>query len=171
MAFDDGFELLPAADSLTADSELTAVDAALEPAGDPVADDSPRVYGRGWAFDFVSGQFTRGGNSPLEVTGLAQLRMWIEKTLRTARMAHPIYSDDYGIDQPYSVIGQPFTPGAAGRYARAISDALLVHDRITQIKDMTFTGGPNDVVLAVSFTVVTDEEEATFEDIPIGRTL
>ena len=171
--FDAGFDLLPADDILTPDAELDEAlgiiddDGAISLVSDE--DPQPQPFGRGWAFDFYKRQFIRGGSAPLEVSGYDQLRVWIEKTLQTARLAHPIYSDEYGVDNPWEPIGQPFSPGVAGRMERGIKEALKVHDRITDITDMTFDGSPTMNELYVSFTVVTDDEELRVATIPIGR--
>jgi hypothetical protein len=168
--FDRAFQLLPPDDELTLDDDLEAARQAMEGDFGPDDEPGPRPFGRGWAFDFATNQFRRGGAAPLEVRGLDQLRMWIETTLRTARLAHPIFSEDYGTDQPFEAIGQVFTPGLAGRYSRAITEALVAHDRITDVKDFNFTGSPTSAVLFVDFTVVTDEaEELPITDLPAGR--
>jgi hypothetical protein len=166
----DDFELLPADDAeLTVDE---ALDAALDERDDSFdEDDTQRPIGYGWAFDFATGQLVRHGLAPAVVTGESQIRMWIEKTLRTARFAHGIYSDNYGVDFPEDLIGQPFNSLLAGQLSTAIEDALLVHDRIRQVKDFTFTGGPESDLLEISFTVLVDEDELNIDNIPIGRTV
>lgn len=170
----DQFELLPPDDTITVadDLEAAAQAAQIEGREGPGAEeDSKQPFGRGWAFDFSTGQFRHAGSAPAGVRGLDQLRMWIEKTLRTARLAHPMYSDNYGVDQPYEAIGQVFSPAMAGRYAKAIEEALMVHDRISAITDMEFTGGLGSEVLEVSFTVVTDEDQIDVASVPVGRPL
>lgn len=159
LGFDTGFSLIPGDDELTADQRLEATLKGLVPSQQP---DVPRPLGRGWAFDWATGQFVSHGNAPAAVSGVQQVRMWVEKTLRTARLAHLIYSDEYGTDDPFSEVGKQFTPALAGMVARRVSEALLVHDRITAVKDFEFQGGPSEALLVVEFTVVLDQEEIAF---------
>lgn len=163
-SFDTGYSLVPADDVLTADAQLLAALSGLVPTANP---DTPRPLGRGWAMDPVTGQLVLRGSSPAEVSGVAQLMVWMEKTLRTARLAHPIYSDDYGTENPFGEVGFQFTPGLAGILIKRVTDALLVHDRITAVKDFTFDGAPDEEVLIVKFTVVLDEAV----EIPFSQTV
>ncbi|MET0604182.1 MAG: DUF2634 domain-containing protein [Baekduia sp.] len=163
-SFDTGYTLVPADDVLTADQQLGAALSGLVPTANP---DVPRPLGRGWAMDSETGELVMRGNAPAEVSGVDQLMVWMEKTLRTARLAHPIYSDSYGADNPFGEVGFQFTPGLAGILIKRITDALLVHDRITAVKDFIFNGAPDDEVLLVNFTVVLDEET----EIPFSHTV
>lgn len=165
-------ELLPDDASLSADEDLDASAALLDvdflDQADPdVARQIP--YGRSWAFDFETGQFIRHGNAPAEVADLDTLRVWIEKALRTARGAHPIYSDSYGTDYPEYGIGDQFSAETVGSLTDSITDTLLVHDRIEEIRDFNFTGGLDSDHLFVDFTVVVDDEELEFNALPLGE--
>lgn len=169
--FDTGFELLPEEEAeITPDEELELLLAPTDVAseGEDI-EEPPMPLGRGWPFDFQTGQFGRAGFAPAATSGVDHLRTWIEKTLRTARFAHPIYTDDYGTEWPEPLIGAPFTPALAGKVSNAVEDALLQHDRITQVKDFFFEGGPESDLLAISFTVVLDDEELSLENVPIAR--
>jgi hypothetical protein len=125
--------------------------------------------GRGWSFDFERGQFNRHGAAPAVVTEIDNLRIWIEKALRTHRGAHPIYSTSFGTDMPHQGIGQQFTPEAVGMLSTAIESALLAHDRIEEVTDFTFTGSEDSEVLFVDFTVIVDNEEIEFTELPLGE--
>lgn len=156
------FELLPAGgDTVSAADELSA---ALE--GELPTPDEVVPFGRGWLFDFTANEFTRSGVSPQRVGGEDQLRVWVEKTVRTARNAYPIYSSDYGIDT-VDLVGQPFDPELLGQYAQAVEAALLVHDRINAVKKFTFTHDPLDDLLEIGFTVLIDGGALVFEPIPV----
>lgn len=151
---------------LTVDERLDAALAGVAP-GEETETRLP--FGRGWAFDFEQGKFVAHGTSPAAVSGYAQLATWIEKTLRTARFAHAIYSDDYGVDDPWQGIGFAYTPGLAAKLARSITDALTVHDRISNVTDFVFDGGGTST-LFISFRVVTDEDDEQLDfTIPFGR--
>ena len=112
----------------------------------PLPNEPVEPIGRGWAFDFTTGQFIRHGQSPARVSGEANLKMWIIKTLSTARGAHSIYSDTYGINL-HDWIGS----SAAGGVRAAIENALLAHDHIRSISD--FTSSVENELLEASFAV------------------
>ena len=135
-----------------------------------VAPDDVEPLGRSWAFDFNAGQFARGGGqSPIVVTGEGALRMWVLKALHTARLAHPIYTDQYGIELPFDLVGRSVSPEGIGRYAAAVTDALLVHDRITAVIDFQFSHDPDEGALYVGFTVELDGGSGVvFDAITLG---
>lgn len=145
--------LLPAdGPDVTPDDELAAaLDALAVDTGD-----APKPLGRGWAFDFSAGDFVFHGQGPARVDGTDELRVWCEKALRTARLAHAVYSDDFGSDVVELIGAQP-TPELIGEYQQAIEDALLVHDRVSAVQDFAFTTSPDTDYVLGSFTVVTDE--------------
>lgn len=168
-------QFLPADDEIDVDEALGGEIALLN--SDFDTDDGgsleeiPETIGRGWAFDFAKGEFVMHGMAPAEIRGIEQLKVWIEKTLRTSRLAHPIYTPSYGRDDPYAGIGQPFTSAVAGRIASDIKAALTYHDRITDVTDIEFDGSVADDQLFVGFTVHTDEDEALLiTDVPLAET-
>lgn len=164
--FDTGADLLPAdGPDILPDDELAAALGNLRIA----ASNTVVSIGRGWAFDYQVGEFIMRGQSPAEVSDVGQLRMWIEKTVRTARFAHPIYSDAYGMDL-VELVGNQVTPDRIGQYATALTDALTVHDRISGVTDFKFTADPSSDLLLVGFTVVVDEgdDTITVEAVPLG---
>lgn len=133
-----------------------ALDAALAPVED-IETDAPVPLGRSWRFDFTTGQFIRDGSVPKVVYELDSLIMWIEKALRTARQAHPIYADEYGMDPPYDLIGQQITgEEELSAYQEAVEAALLYHDRIIAVEDFSFSQDPSDETLYASFSVQID---------------
>lgn len=139
---------------ISADAQLAAALSASPPT--PATADPPVPFGRGWAFDFLNSRFIRYGSSPAIASGLDNLRMWIEKTLRTKRFAHPIYSNQYGMQLPREIIEARFDGELTAEYAQAITEALLVHDRIQKVRDFAFNFDDADGILAVRFTVVLD---------------
>jgi hypothetical protein len=167
---DFGFDLLPPDPGvLNADLALEAALAPVVVIGIP----EPPPIGRGWAFDFLAGEFLLNGSAPAEVSGLDQLRMWIEKTLRTARFAHPIYSESYGMEEPDQLIGEVYEGELAGAYQEAIVDALTVHDRIAAVDGFYFEHDPSDEALFVTFTVTLDsDDEDTIQvsSLPLSQT-
>ena len=149
-----------------------ALDAALAPVDD--TDQAASIpFGRSWRFDFIAGQFIKDGQAPKITYELDSLVVWVEKCLRTSRYAHEIYSDDFGIEGPFDVIGMQANDEVLGAYQDAITEALLVHDRITAVEDFSFTQDPFDEAVFASFTVILDAapplqaQPLEFQNIPL----
>lgn len=154
--------------ALSADAQLElAASATLGalPTGNSLFDgETVTAYGRNWAFDFEAGQLERYGGGVVETTGLATLRTWIEKSLRTRRAAHVIYSDDYGITLDDEIFGNQYEGVDMMTLSEQIEETLLHHDRITAVEDIEITRpDPDDDYLLVAFTVVTDTDRADME--------
>lgn len=164
--YDTGYSLVPGDDTTTPDERLqAAVTAIANP--DP---DVPAPYGRGWAFDFARNDFAMQGQAPAGISGVEQLVVWAEKALRTHRSTHPIYSDDFGHEDPFEPIGRQVDSGLLGAWAQRTKDALKVHDRVTDVTDFTFDSDPLSTTISVSFSVVTDDEEITRVTTAVGGT-
>jgi hypothetical protein len=166
------YELLPPDPGLI--NPDLALDAALAPVED-IENDAPAPFGRSWRFDFQAGQFIRDGTVPLVVYEMDTLIMWIEKTLRTARLAHPIYADEYGVEDPDELIGQVLVGEEdLSSYEESINAALTYHDRIISVEDFSFTQDPFEETLYASFTVMVDAapplepQPLEFSDVPVG---
>lgn len=159
-------ELLPTDDEAAdGEAQLLATEESLDfPADLIIAEEPPPPFGRGWQFDFGRQRFTGPdlpsaiGRSPLRTFGPDTLRFWIEKALQTARGAHPIYGDDYGMDQPFDLIGQPFTEATVVELEQRVQNALLVHPKIADVTD--FDAEINEDELFVSFRVILDNDVA-----------
>jgi Protein of unknown function (DUF2634) len=121
-----------------------------------VTQEPPLPVGRSWAFDFERKAFERapGQTGPVEIRGDDALRQWIETTLRTARGAHPIYSDDYGIDMPADFIGGTASSFPLDVYEDAVTEALLVHRQIASVEDFDVLYDPEQEYVGVSFTLI-----------------
>lgn len=165
------FTVIPSDEGLSVDERLEAALSGLVPSTDP---EEPRPLGRGWVMDFETGELVAHGSSPARVYGLDNLQAWIEKTLRTARFAHVIYSDEHGVDDPWQDFGRNITPGLQSRIEDKYRTALTVHDRISQVDNFVFARVEGTGILAVSFRVVVDgddeDEPITLElaEIPLG---
>lgn len=150
------------------------LDAALAPTED-IETDATIPFGRTWSFDFQAGQFVRDGTVPKVVYETDTLIMWIEHTCRTAKLAHPIYDDSYGMEDPYEIIGMTATGADLTAYQQQLEDALTFHDRIIGVEDFEFTQDPFDESLYASFTVLVDAaadlepQTLDFTDVPIGQ--
>lgn len=152
----DDFSLIPSQDGFSVDERLTAAVTGLT---SDTAEDDAMPLGRGWVMDFETGQLVRHGTAPARVYGLDNLQAWIEKTLRTARFAHPIYSEDYGVEEPWEDYGRTVTQEVTSRLQEKWTTALTVHDRIADVTDWRFNHDPAMHVLQCSFTVLVDDEE------------
>lgn len=158
------FPLIPASDDqqTAADDLAAAVQGALAvPDGiQPVASPAPAPMGISWQFDFDSGQMVRTGQSPTQTSDLDTLAQWCEMTIHTARFANAVFSDDFGMERPASVIGEVLDAEAIADWQRALIEALLVHDRITTVENVALSWDGSTGVLTVnSLDVITDEDE------------
>lgn len=129
----------------------------------------PLPYGKSWAWDFSTGRFVRFGPSPGQTNGLDTLKTWIQKAMLTAKTAHPIYSDEFGMDSPDSLVGFVSDASAQDEWASDVREALLQHDRINDVTDFRFVVSDNGESLDVGFSVLTDEDDAIeIEGINLG---
>jgi hypothetical protein len=136
-----------------------------------VVQEEPPPLGRGWAYDFQRRQFIRSATAhgPLETHGLTTLEMWVEKCLRTARGAHPIYSDDFGIELPADFFGGPVSSFPDDLFRDRVIDALTKHPRIIDVTDFAFDYDPDEEWVAASFTVETGTGDTlNFANVRIG---
>jgi hypothetical protein len=153
-------ELLPpSADSLDPDQDLQLSgivqgDADLQ----AITEDPPQPFGKSWQWDDVNGCFARFGSGPAETHGEATMLGWIRNLLTIARTAHPIFDDDIGLDDPWMLLGQTFSPTLQHEMEQQIIDALSIEPRFHQVKDFAWM---DDGVgnITYSFTIVTDEGE------------
>lgn len=174
-AEDLGFELLPPDDEgVEPEAEVEAAAASVleDVEGEPIADDEepPQPFGRTWLFDFERGRFRRDGAAPAEVRGFAALEMWCLMALHSARYAHAVFSDDFGMERPEEPLGELLDDEAAAEYAERAQEALLVHDRIAAVENFEATIDPRVGALAVEhFEIVTDDDERlVFDDVTIN---
>lgn len=149
-----------AGEPLSATEALQALELSLEAQPSAVdlvvSVDPPPPIGRSWAFDFRSRSFvTAGSRSPLQTRDLQTLGGWIEKCLNTARGAHPVHPDGYGLPAGLPMIGGPQGALPADLEDR-ITDALTFHPRITGVRHFAYDYDPDEEWLAVSFTVLVD---------------
>lgn len=117
--------------------------------------------GRSWAFDFREGGFKPGMRaSNLAIRGVDTLKAWVEKCLRTDRGAYPIHSDDYGMQRPFDLIGEPVSTATTVDLEHRISDALTFHPLIVAVADFQMESDPDDEAVFVSFAVVLSDDSS-----------
>lgn len=110
-------------------------------------------YGKELAFDFVAGDFIYQDGKPVVVEGIEALKVWIEKTLLTARYRFLAYSRNYGCELD-EIIGYDLSRAVLeSEIPRLIKEALLVDNRIQDVRDFIIERGGD--WLKVSFTVIT----------------
>lgn len=162
-ALDLGFELLPA-DEEEVSPEAAAEAAAASSLDDPtfeLPDEPPEPFGRSWAFDWERGQFVRRGDSPAEVHELAALREWCLMAIYSERYGSAVFSDEFGMQSPDDLIGEAVVPEMLADWEQRLTEALLVHDRITSVENFEASFDPETGVVTIeSFDVTTDEADA-----------
>lgn len=172
---DDFVALLPADDdpALPIEARLNAaVASALRDPEAPVATDEDEGDPTGftWAFDFDAGRFVRQGGAPARVTGVEPLKQRCLMALHSARFAHAVFSDEFGMDRPDGTVGEAGGAAliAADDWRVQARDALLA---VTDVVDVVLDVGYNPVegLVAIRELVVTTNEdvELLFDDIAI----
>lgn len=102
-------------------------------------------YGREWAFDFDKNKFIMKNGTPMIVTGIEALKIFIIKTIKTARYRYLIHSWEYGCEIE-DVLGQTLERDVIESIIKSmITEALIYDARIKSISD---------------FEIVTEESEA-----------
>ncbi len=147
---DEGFEVTPAeidpaADELELDDDLAGGgDAVIAPV-------APPPLGRAPAYDFVERRFVPGrAGGPLEVRGLATLKLWVEKCLRTRQGENPAVDPGFGVTiLPEDLLdGGVLDDSAIAEAYEEWERAILRHPRILSVETLTIDAAPDsDVVL------------------------
>lgn len=176
-ADDLGFELVPPNDDvLSPEDDLNAAAASAldDPTVPVVVDgDAPEPFGVSWLFDWSTGRFLRHGQSPARVSGTDALIQWCMMALNSARYAHPVFSDEFGIEKPLDGLGSAgaLAEEFASDWGRKTREALLVHDRIVDVSVTPKYDPVEGVVVVDDLVVVTDEDvELPFPDLRIALT-
>ena len=129
----------------------------------------PTEYNDGLESDFViEEQPTRtyrlrfdGFPSAGMITGTEAMQQAVYLALQTERFRHAIYSWNYGVEIQ-NLFGEGITPYLEVRIRRAIEEALLADDRITQVDGFSFERTGREI-LTVTFTVHTTQGDITAE--------
>lgn len=144
------------------------IDPTLAPPDLLVTDAPPPPFGRSWAFDFQASQFVQNISGVAQTYGLISLRGWIEKCLRTDRGAHPIYSDDFGIERPFDIIGMQLADVNPDDLEQRIRDALTKHPSIVEIEQFEMLYSSDDELITVSFVVqLIDQQSINVASLPL----
>jgi hypothetical protein len=118
----------------------------------------PIALGSDLLFNFVTGMFDTGSGNQLILAGEDRaLVQWITVALLTPRGAFLIYPNEFGSDL-HTLRGGGFTASEiASEIPVMIEDALLVHDRIDSVDNITFIID-NEGLLQVNFDVILDDD-------------
>lgn len=164
-ANDASFQVVPAGDEdlISGDQQLAAAEASL--ADDPlstVATETPPIpFGVTWAWDRERERYVRFGAAPAEVRGVSALREWIYNALATAQGVHPIFSDEFGIEDPDDWIGLADPTDAIATFEPRAQEALLQHDRIEELDDLVISFDPSTGIITIpNIVVITDQTDA-----------
>lgn len=157
------FTLLPA-DDPALDSAADLDGAFVDPEGDPEIDAEftappKQPYGRSWQFDLAKGAFAKYGQRPAELHGKQSLRQWIDFTMNIMAGAHSIFPASYGMEDPYVLIGDSYSPGLEADFMKQVETALGIHDRIVSVGEFEFQHNEDESIVYYQFVVRTDDGE------------
>jgi hypothetical protein len=125
-----------------------------------VVEPPPAPLGRTVVLDFNTGEVVMNGRSPMEVRGESNLRVWIEKCLRTHEGAHPIHPEGYGMEVPLnSYLGVTASQIEVGEVEDAVRAALIYHPAIDDIEnfEMVIDDDAADAYAEITFNVIRDD--------------
>lgn len=145
---------------LTPDEEIAALEDLLDPTDADVVTGATGAepYGRSWNLNGDVTQF---------VYGVESVKVWAETVLHIERYSFPIIHEDVGVEDLADIVGKADSPELRGLSERDVAEALLTHDRVTNVGD--FLWRADDEVLYMSATLEIDgNEEVRLVDVPIG---
>lgn len=92
-------------------------------------------------------------------TGIAAIKTWAFKAMKTERFRHRIYSWDYGCEME-KLIGESFTPNLTkAECVRYIKEALLIHPYITAVSAVSVSFSAGKLSIAAKLETVYGETE------------
>lgn len=124
---------------------------------DTTIDDTTIIKDRGinFLFNFNTGEFVMKDGKLVGLTGDAAVIFWIEKTLRTEyEKALCYWNTDYGFGLDH-FIGSTLPPDIIKlQFDDNIKQALLQHERIKEINNLTLTKEAEESKVDVTFEIV-----------------
>ena len=146
----------------TPDEALARADKAAELEDDAELIVDPPLHPLGRSLVLTGSGVQGSGHGPLEVTGEANLRIWIEKCMRTHEGAHPIHPGGYGLQRPiHDYLGEEAEFTQLTELEGDVRDALLFHPSITDLIDFNVQVESDpasaDAMAQISFGVVRDD--------------
>lgn len=166
----DSIELIPAEDEdvLTPDEELAAL---IDPDDIPFVEvdssDDTAPIGRTWLYNFEDDGF---GTTAQPVSDITPIVMVAQVALRTKRLQHEIFPDDFGMEDPDVMIGRMDDPELRAFYMHDVEDTLLAaHDRITGVGDFLWLRDEDDEIAYMDATLEIDGDiNVRLEGVPLG---
>ena len=106
---------------------------------------------KSYMFDFDSGEFVVRDGKLVECDGIAAIKIWIEKILRTEKGRYPIYNDtEYGCHLEDLIIGNSYTAEfIEAELKREIEDALKQNLQITSVTNFEITRDTNAITVTL----------------------
>lgn len=105
------------------------------------------------------------------VTGIEALKQWCLMAIYSARFAHPVFSEQFGMEEPESPLGELIDVAEfVSDWGARLTEALLVHERIAAVENIDATFDPDQQLISFAFEIVTDEEERVAVE-PVTLTL
>ncbi|MGF6357084.1 hypothetical protein ABIE27_005023 [Paenibacillus sp. 4624] len=112
---------------------------------------------RTYSFDPATGEIGR------PIDGLAAMKQFVIKAIRTIRFEHVIYPDSYGAESDTVVGLGSSTAFVASELPRVITEALIYDERISEVRDFDIEQQGDSAT--VSFTVVTIEGDLRLTEV------
>jgi hypothetical protein len=157
MEIPDTFDLIPAeAEDFEPDEEIEQI---ADPDAVEATTEAPSPMGMTWQIDPDTGLLDLYGSAPVAVNGVDAVRVWAATALSIKRFAHPIFSDNYGMDDPTAPLGRQFDAERNADYIRDVRQTLLVHDRITDVHNFVFRYDPDDTFVEMDADMILDDED------------
>lgn len=163
---DPSFTMVVPSTAPTPDDALAAAISQALPTITTLQGSTPIPLGMTWQFDVQAGRFVTAGGQPVAVSGPDAVAMWCSMALKTARFAFRVFSNQFGIVAPESTIGVLVTGELLADYAEAAIDALMVHDRITDVQDFApeWEASSRAIVIPAFRVILDDQQPVTLLD-------
>lgn len=84
------------------------------------------------------------GGRPIQVSGIEALVQWIRMALSVERLRFPIYSSDYGVEFGRLISRSPTAEEVETEAPRMIREALLVDERIAEVREVRLAVSEDD---------------------------
>jgi len=116
-------------------------------------------FGGSVIFDFDKGDFVLSPTGKvMKADGAEAYRQWANKTLRTPRYRHPIYSRNYGQEFEDILRRNLTRAGNESEIKRMVTEALMVDHRTATVGDFTFDWQDDAVYFTCTVTTAQGEQ-------------
>lgn len=109
-----------------------------------VSDEASISYGETWSMHIGSNcacgkdypHLEVYGGRPRKIDGLETMMQWIRMALSVERLRYPIYTTDYGVEFVALIDRSPLPEEVETEAPRMIREAMLIDDRITEVREV-----------------------------------